>query len=92
MRKTDSTKTRWLKISSPSEQGKEHMLALVNTIDGVEMKVVQGITYVRLPEVTERGPKKRKHKVGSFLQIASQGTITSRQEENERLYCAVMLK
>lgn len=92
MSKNDSAKTRWLKISTPSEQGKEHMLALVKTIDGVEMKVVQGITYVRLPEVTERTPKKRKQKVGAFLQIASHGTITSKQKKSERLYSAVMLK
>ena len=92
MSKNDSTKTRWLKISTPSEQGKEHMLALVKTIDGVEMKVVQGITYVRLPEVTERTPKKRKRKVGAFLQIASHGTTTSKQKKSERLYSAVMLK
>lgn len=92
MRKNDFTKTRWLKIASPSEQGKEHMLALVKTIDGVEMKEVHGVTYVRLPEITNKVPKKHMYKVGTFLTTHNRRRTTSTREKDERLYCAVMLK
>ncbi|MBQ9760871.1 MAG: hypothetical protein IJW16_05940 [Clostridia bacterium] len=84
------TKSRWLKINSPSGDNSKNMLAVVETIENAEIKTIDGQTYVRFVVVTSKSSKSTRKRF--LFNVFKKESNSSAMEEDGRHYCAIMLK
>ena len=89
--KTALKKGRWLVLEQTSHT-KEEVLALIRTIDGAEIQVIDAKTYVRFPERRAK-TEKPLYKITKILrQKRAEFLVGKTEVDSPRQYCAVILK
>jgi len=88
----------WIKLDVKRQSNSKELLALIETIDGVQMKEVSGVTFVQFPArksqavVTETKSKRIKQHIRKMEAIISRSSKEGIEKEKEHHYCAIMLK
>lgn len=85
----------WVKLDMKHQSNVKELLALIKTIDDVQMKEVAGMTLVQFPDrkspmtIENKGKKNGQH----IKKIETTAALNSKTEkEEEHHYSAIMLK
>ena len=87
----------WIKLDLKRQSNSKELLSLIETIDGVKMKEVAGVTFVQFPArkspvVTETKYKKIKQCIRTTGSIIFRDSKAGIGKEEGHHYCAIMLK
>ena len=86
-----NTKGKWLELD-PRSESTENILTVVRKIDGADILVVSGKTYVRFPANQVQKEKHFTKMIKTIVSPKRSSTIEARETSNLGGYCAVMLK
>lgn len=92
MIQNNATKTRWLRIDSGNRESMDSMLALVKTVQGAEIKEMNGVKYVRFVEEKVDRPKRKTTTWRVFTSVGKKQNPKNTDNSTERQYCAVIMK
>lgn len=87
----------WIKLDVKRQSNSKELLALIETIDGVQMKEESGVTFVQFPArkspvITETKGKRIKQRIRKMEAIISRSSKADIEKDKEHHYCAIMLK
>jgi len=85
-------KTRWLRVDSGNRESMNSMLALVKTVQGAEIKEMNGVQYVRFVEEKADRPKRKTTTWRFFSSVVKKRNQNNTENATERQYCAVIMK
>lgn len=92
MVQNNATKTRWLRIDSGNRESMDSMLALVKTVQGAEIKDINGVKYVRFVEEKVDCSKRKTTTWRTFSSVGKKRPPQNTDNSTERQYCAVIMK
>ena len=90
-KKASLKKGRWL-VLDQTNHTKQEVLALIRTIDGAEIQIIDTKTYVRFPERRVKTVKPLSMVAKILHQKRAELLVEDKEMDSLRQHCAVMLK